>query len=165
MTIELSLRRRSTQARCFASLWLILATLILIGTYLSLPYIAHKTLNYVSQIEGQFPVPTGGATIGDLKTKTFLQMEVVTLVTLVLGLFAVSFACFLLGRSAFVEIELAARYSGLADALCIAGDNFERLEKAAALLVPKAKEFSIPEMFLPKDREAFVELLKLLRKG
>ncbi len=142
-----------------------LATLILIGTYLSLPYIAHKTLNYVSQVERQSPVTTSDATVGNLDTKTSLQMEIVTLVTLVLGLFAVSFACFLLGRSAFVEIELAARCSGLADALCIAGEDFERLEKAADLFVPKAKHFSIPEIFAPKDRESFVELLKLLRNN
>jgi hypothetical protein len=49
---------------------------------------------------------------------------------LTLALLAIRSACFLLGRTAFVEIELAARFLGLAAAICIAGDNLDHLEKA-----------------------------------
>jgi hypothetical protein len=82
---------------------------------------------------------------------------------LALGLLAICFACFLLGRTAFVEIELAARFGGLADALCIAGENFDQLEKAANFLVPGTKYLSVPEIFSTKDLNSVVELLKELR--
>ena len=73
------------------------------------------------------------------------------------------FACFLLGRSAFFEIELAARFNGLADALCIAGSDFGQLEKAANLLVPKTKYFSVPKLFSAKDLSALADVIKQAR--
>jgi hypothetical protein len=165
MTIEHSLRRRATQARCLSILWLSLAVAILIGTYVSLPSVAAKTIIFASQLKEASPTSTVAAVVGNLEPGRLLQANIFSLGTLLLGLSAVSFACFLLGRSAYVEIEIAARCIGLADALCIAGDDFERLQKAADLFVPKAKYFSTPEMFSPKDRESFVEILKLLRKS
>jgi len=165
MTIEHSLRRRATQARCLSILWLSLAVAILIGTYVSLPSVAAKTIIFVSQLKEASPASTVAAVVGNLEPGRLLQANIFSLGTLLLGLSAVSFACFLLGRSAYVEIEIAARCIGLADALCIAGDDFERLQKAADLFVPKAKYFSTPEVFSPKDRESFVEILKLLRKS
>jgi len=83
--------------------------------------------------------------------------------TLVLGLFAVSFACFLLSRSAFIEIELAARFNGLADALCMAGNDLGQLEKAANFLVPKSKYLSVPEIFSAKDLKSLAEFAEQLR--
>lgn len=165
MTIEHSLRRRATQARCLSIIWLSLAVAILIGTYVSLPTVAAKTIVFVSQLKEASPTSTVAVATGNLEPGRILQANIFSLGTLLLGLSAVSFACFLLGRSAYVEIEIAARCIGLADALCIAGDDFERLQKAADLFVPKAKYFSTPEMFSPKDRESFVEILKLLRKS
>jgi len=165
MTIEHSLRRRATQARCLSILWLSLAVAILIGTYASLPSVAAKTAICVSQLKESSLAPTGRPEVVPAETGRILQANVFSFGTLLLGLSAVSFACFLLGRSAYVEIEIAARCIGLADALCIAGDDFERLQKAVDLFVPKAKYFSTPEMFSPKDRESFVEILKLLRKS
>jgi hypothetical protein len=77
-----------------------------------------------------------------------------------LGLLAVCFACFLLGRTAFVEIELAARFGGLADALCLAGEDFGQPEKAASFLVPGTKYLSVPEIFSTKDLSSVVDILK-----
>jgi len=54
-----------------------------------------------------------------------------------LGAAAIGFACYLLSRSALIELGTAARLSGLADALCISGDEIKQFEKAAAVLVPK----------------------------
>ncbi len=64
-----------------------------------------------------------------------------------LGVCVVSFACFLLGRMAFVEVELAARFSGLADALCVAGNDFEQLKKATNLLFHKLNTFPFLKSF------------------
>ena len=82
----------------------------------------------------------------------------------VLGLFAIAFACFLLGRIAFIEIELAARFNGLADAMCIAVNDFGQLEKALTLLVPKAKYLSVPEMISPKNLSSLADVIKQARK-
>src|SRR5437899_6808224 len=139
MTIELSLRRRAIHARCLAGLWLTAAILILVGTYISLPLLVRKTLSAIVEITGS----TQGANTN--------STHIVILSTLIAALSVVSFACYLLCRSAFVEIELAARFSGLADALCIVGSDFEQLEKAVAIFVPKAKYLSVPEMFSVRD--------------
>src|SRR5882762_9187138 len=131
MTIEFSLRRRAIQARYLAILWLSLASIILVATYVTLPVIADRTLRSISKIEIQATETKASTAAHEAVPKTFTYVQFYALGTLALGLFAISFACFLLGRSAFIEIELAARFSGFADALCIAGDNFEQLEKAA----------------------------------
>lgn len=165
MTIETSLRRRATRARQLALVWLLLAVTVLIGTYVSLPSVAHKTLLHVVQIEAGHPASSGEAGTVSPEGGRLLRAQVFTLGTLTLGVFAVSFACYLLGRSAYVEMGMAARCVGLADALCLAGDDFERLQKAAELLVPRMKHFAIPELFSDKDRESLFEILKLLRKG
>jgi len=157
MTIEFSLRRRATQSRCLAAVWLSLAVIILVGTYISLPTVVNKTLRNISQFVGQ----TSG-TNNILMADAHIQFFVMG--TLILGLSAISFACFLLGRSAFVEIELAARYSGLADALCIAGNDFGQLEKAVNLLVPKAKYLSIPEIISSKNLSSMADVIKQARK-
>jgi hypothetical protein len=160
VTIEFSLRRRSERARLMAGVWLSLATLILVGTYISLPIIANATIRTFNSID------SGGGKAGPsqqpAESKSF-HVEIYAVGVLALGLVAVGFACFLLGRTAFVEIEMAARFSGLADALCIAGDNFEHLEKATELLMPATKYLSVPEIFSTKDLDSVVEVLKQLR--
>jgi beta-lactamase regulating signal transducer with metallopeptidase domain len=161
MTIEFSLRRRAARSRYMATLWLALATAILIGTYISLPIIANDTLNAAKSLEAQ---PSGAKnTLQPPVENNAIRIEVYAVSVLALGLLAICFACFLLGRSAFVEIELAARFNGFADALCIAGENFEQLEKAANLLVPKTKFLSVPRIFSPKDVKPILEVLKELR--
>jgi hypothetical protein len=151
MTIEFSLRRRAVRSRYMAILWLSLATLILIGTYISLPVIASSTITTFRNIQ-----PTA-----DNKPP---HIELYALGVVTLALLAIGFACFLLGRTAFVEIELAARFAGLADAVCIAGDSFDQLEKAANLLVPGTKYLSVPEIFSTKDLGSVLkEVLKELR--
>jgi len=157
MTIELSLRRRATQSRYLALLWLSLTIIILIGTYISIPLIAGNALLSVSA--------TLNANSSGTTSPSEGQVFYCAMGMLVFGLSAIAFARFLLGRTAFIELEAAARSNGLADALCIADGNLEAFEKAANLLVPKGKYFSIPGVLSRKDREAFVEILKFLRKG
>jgi len=144
-----------------ATLCLALATAILIGTYISLPIIASNTLSAVKSLEAQ---PSGAkATSQAPLENNATRIEVYAVSVLTLGLLPVGFACFLLGRSAFVEIELAARFDGFADALCIAGENFDQLEKAANLLVPVTKYLSAPKIFSPKDLKPILEVLKEVR--
>jgi len=150
MTIEFSLRRRAVRSRYMAILWLSLATLILVGTYISLPLIASRTIATFRDIQ-----PTA-----DNKAP---HIELYALGVVTLALLAIGFACFLLGRTAFVEIELAARFAGLADAVCIAGDSFDHLEKAANLLVPGTKYLSVPEIFSTKDLGSVLQVLKEIR--
>jgi hypothetical protein len=146
-----------------AIVWLILATAILVGTYVSLPLIANNTLLTVKNVEPKSSAATT-STAQPITESKMPHTELYTLGILTLALLAICFASFLLGRSAFVEIELAARFVGLADALCIAGDNFDQLEKAAALLMPETKYLSVPEIFSTKDLGSIMEVLKQLRK-
>jgi len=160
MTIEFSLRRRARQARLLAILWLSLATIILVSTFLYLPFFAEETLNAVGKIE---PAPRNAVSFEAAEKDPLSHVQLYVLGTVTLGVLAISFACFLLGRSAFVEIELAARFSGIADALCIAGDRLDQLEKAANLLVPAAKYLSVPEIFSVKDLQSLADTMKQLK--
>ncbi len=150
MTIEFSLRRRAKRARYMAILWLSLATLILVGTYISLPLIANSTLSTFNSTERQSSEARANPAQPTADGRS-PHIELYGIGVLALGLLAICFACFLLGRTAFVEIELAARCGGFADALCLAGENFDQLEKAANLLVPGTKYLSVPEIFSTKD--------------
>jgi hypothetical protein len=165
MTIEFSLRRRARQSRLLAIIWLGMATFILVATYVSLPHFARQTLYSIGKIDIQSVEAKNVPTVDSPETKSLVHMQLYALGTLALGLLAISFACFLLGRTAFVEIELAARFSGIADALCIAGDNFEQLEKAADLLVPAAKYLSVPDIFSVRDLQSVAEVLKQVKPG
>jgi hypothetical protein len=145
-----------------AVFWLSLATLILVGTYISLPLVANSTFSAVHRMEFESPGPKMSITqaTGEIGS---LRVEVYTLGVLALSLLAVCFACFLLGRTAFVAIELAARFAAFADALCIAGENFDQLEKATNLLLPGTKYLSVPDIFSTKDLGSLVDILKELR--
>jgi hypothetical protein len=162
MTIEFSLRRRAKYSRRMAVFWLSLATLILVGTYISLPLIANKTLSTIRTLELE---TTGSRTMSAQPTadSASTRVELYSIGVLALGLLAVCFACFLLGRTAFVEIELAARSAAFADALCLAGENFDQLEKAANLMLPGTKYLSVPEIFSTKDLSSLLEVLKEIR--
>jgi hypothetical protein len=163
MTLEFSLRRRAARSRYMAIVWLLLATLILVVTYISLPLIASRTITTFGKLESQ-PSGVGAVAIqptADNKAAPHIELYALGVVTL--ALLAISFACFLLGRTAFVEIELAARFAGLADAVCIAGDSFDNLEKAANLLAPGTKYLSVPEIFSIKDLGSVLEVLKQTR--
>jgi hypothetical protein len=141
-----------------AVFWLGLATLILVGTYISLPLVANRTLTAIHAME----MESRAATTPNVDAKP-PHVELYAIGVLALSLFTVSFACFLLGRTAFVEIELAARFAAFADALCLAGDNFDQLERAANLLLPGTKYLSVPEIFSVKDLGPLVDVLKELR--
>jgi hypothetical protein len=162
MTLEFSLRRRARTARYLAAGWLILATLILVGTYVSLPIAAshiagafrHSTVEQtVVPISGAQPHGEAGAQHAEFYVIGVLALCVLT----------ICFACFLLGRAGFVEIELSARFFAFADALCLAGDDFERLEKSANLMLPGTKYLSVPEIFSTKDLDSLVEVIKAIK--
>lgn len=138
-----------------ANVWLGLATVILVTTFASLPVVTQKTLSSMER--------DGSVEAKNVEAKPLSHPQLYTVVVLALGLIAISFACFLLGRAAFVETELAARFSGFADALCVAGDNFDHLEKAANILMPEAKYLSVPDIFSAKDLQSLVEILKELK--
>jgi hypothetical protein len=127
----------------------------LIGTYLSIPSIAGKAL---SSINANLNANSNGGALPSDGQAFYCAMGM-----LVFGLSAISFACLLLGRSAFIELEMAARMNGLADALCLADGSLENFEKATKLLVPKGKYLTVPGIPSQKDGAAFVEILKLLR--
>jgi hypothetical protein len=152
MTIEHSLRRRAAKARVFAVLCLTIAVIVLVGTYLSLPAIAGQTLNAISKIEGASP--TGNGESG------FANPHVFTLLTLGLGVIAISCASFLLGRYAMAELASAGRLGGIADALCVSGNEFAQFEKAAAVFVPKLQAAS---KLTAEDVKEFAELAKKIR--
>lgn len=155
MTIEFALRRRAFRSRCVSSLWLLLTVVILIGTYISVPQLVNKSLVVA---ETYSHVHYGALSPATNRDKTYVVMAMVAFC-----LVAIGFACFILSRSAFIENELAARYYGLADAICIAGNRFEDFEKAAHLLVPKSKSFAITDVISEKDRTALMSMLKVLR--
>jgi len=162
MTIEFSLRRRATRARYMAFGWLTLATLILVGTYISLPLIANSTIAAIHAVAMESHAPRASTTVSVADSNP-PHIELYSIGLLALSLLAILFACFLIGRAAFVEIELAARFAAFADALCLAGDDFDRLEKAVNLLLPGTKYLSVPEIFSTKDLGSVVEILKQLR--
>jgi hypothetical protein len=162
MTIEFSLRRRAKRARFMAILWLSLAATILVGAYVSLALIANGTLRTIHAVEVDSSGVKANPSQPGAESKS-PHVEIYAIGVLALGLSAICFACFLLGRTAFVEIELAARFVGFADALCIAGENFEQLEKAVNLLVPGTKYLSVPEIFSIKDLGSVVDVVKELR--
>jgi hypothetical protein len=161
MTIEFSLRRRARLARYMAMFWLTFATVILVGTYVSLPLVANRALGtiHTMDMESSASRPT---TQPLLDTKA-PHIELYAIGVLTLSLLAICFACFLLGRAAFVEIELSARFAAFADALCIAGDNFEHLEKAANLMVPGTKYLSVPEIFSTKHLDSLMDFIKAIK--
>lgn len=138
-----------------AAFWLALASLILISTYLSLPLVAGGTLRAFNSAFS-FEMQTQSPSITP-------HVELYATGVLALGIFAICFACFLIGRTAFVEIELAARFLALADALCLAGSNLEQLEKAANFLLPGTKYLSVPEIFSVKDLDTVATIIKDLR--
>jgi hypothetical protein len=160
MTLEFSLRRRARLARYMAMLWLTFATVILVGTYVSLPLVANRALGSIHSMDMESSASR--PTTPSLDTKA-PHIELYAIGVLTLSLLAICFACFLLGRAAFVEIELSARFAAFADALCIAGDNFERLEKAANLMVPGTKYLSVPEIFSTKNLDSLMDFIKALK--
>ena len=153
-------RRRAVRSRYLAALWLSLSVVILVATYISLPIVAGKTLSTLATSDSPTASSKGAQDSAATDAKASLHVQIYTIGTLALGLIAISFACFLLGRSAFVEMELAARFDAFADALCIAGDDFDRLEKFANLLMPSTKYLSVPEIFSTKDMASVLETLK-----
>jgi hypothetical protein len=159
MTIEFSLRQRAAKARWLATMWLSLAVIVLAACYISFPLIADETLRSVNQLESCI-ANSGNGSAPTTEKSTIVQFHVFAIIILILCLFAVSFASYLLARTAFIELESAARFIGLADAICIAGDDFDKLQKAATLLVPTSKYF--PELS-EKNLKSFLEIVKSTR--
>lgn len=162
MTLEFSLRRRAQLARYMAVLWLTVATAILVGTYVSLPLIANRALGTIHTMDMETSASRPATTQPPADAKA-PHIELYAIGVLTLSLLAICFACFLLGRAAFVEIELSARFAAFADALCLAGDDFERLEKGENLMLPGTKYLSVPEIFSTKDLASVVDVIKAVK--
>lgn len=145
-----------------SAFWLSLATLLLVGTYISLPLIANRTVRAFQAMETETPGPGASITLASPAGRSS-HLELYAIGVSALSVLAVCFACFLLGRAAFVEIELAARFLAIADALCLAGGDFAQLEKAANLLMPGTKYLSVPEIFSLKDFSSVADIVKELR--
>jgi hypothetical protein len=154
VTIEASLRKRAKQLHLTACLLLLSAVVILLGTYSSLPYFTGLALKSIRE-----------AMLASISPTSSLEQMVFSFAigAVILAFAAIIYSCTLLGRGAYVAIELATQASGLADALCIAGDNLVQLEKYVALLVPATKHFSPAELVSGKDVETLIELLKKLK--
>jgi hypothetical protein len=164
MTIELSLRKRALQARGVSIIFLSTAVLLLLSTYISLPFIADKTLDSINAFE--LHTVQSGSIAKDESSgirKSFSGIHVFALTTMVLGVSAISLGCYLLGKGAFMEMERAGRLCGIADALCISGDSLEQFEKAVTLLVPKGEFHTMKELFSADDLKSLAEILKPLR--
>ena len=148
----MSLRRRATRSRVAACLFLLAAVGILLSTYITLPRFAGWSLRSIREAM----LTTACSSLSSLEQMVFA----LAIGTVVLGLAAVAYGCLLLGRGASLALELAAQSNGLADALCLAGDNADQLERVIALLVPAAKHFSPADLISEKDRDTIIEILK-----
>jgi hypothetical protein len=157
MTIEFSLRRRANQSRYLAVLFVTVAVLILVGTYISLPLIVSRSLGSVAAT-----INTNGNTTASISGGLALYCG---LGIILFGVTGIAFACYLLARSAFAELELSARATSIADALCISGGSFESLEKAINVLLPSGGQIGSARVLSSNDMESIIELVKLLRKA
>lgn len=153
MTIETSLRYRALWCRCLAVLWLAVITLILTCVYISLPTIVGAVLEYLSLANKSL------AASGSVAYNYQLMIIVITVAELALAL-SVSY---IFARSAYVESETAARLTGIADALCIAGSDIDKFEKAAAILVPRSKILLSGGPMSKTDLKPLADIIKLLR--
>jgi hypothetical protein len=166
MTIEFSLRRRAIQAKRRGAIWLSLALIILLGTYTSLPFVTGVTLRSTGEFN-QVAQNSDKAKEGDVRIgpseMSFLNGRFLAVISLTFGVTIISFAAYLLGRSALIEMESSTRFSGLADAICVAGDDLEQFERAASICVPKTKLFSGSKLFSSKDLQSVADMVKQLR--
>jgi hypothetical protein len=151
------------QSRILAMIWLVMATTILICTYATLPRVAAKTFSTIEGAESQKIDSSLPARSEESANSSKTHTQFYALGTIALGLAAVGFSCFLLGRAAFVEIELAARYGGIADALCLGCTTTLELEKAVNILVPAARYLSVPDIFSVNDLKSVFEIVGQLK--
>jgi hypothetical protein len=163
MTIEFSLRRRAARSRRLAVLWLALTAAILVGTYVSLPHLAIDLLTSITRIEQ----PSSKSNIGSQDTaavpkRPMVSAHVFTLTTLGFGVSAVAFACYLLSRSALIEVDAAARLNGLADAICVAANEIKNFERASTILVPKPEPRDV-SILSANDLKLIADTVKQLK--
>ena len=163
MTIEFSLRRRAARSRRLAVLWLVLTAAILVGTYVSLPHLATDLLTSITRIEQPFSKSDSGSkdTAAEPK-RPMVSAHIFTLTTLGFAVSAVAFACYLLSRSALIEVDAAARLNGLADAICIAADDIKKFEQACAVFVPK-REPRDASILAANDLKVIADTVKQLK--
>lgn len=153
MTIEHSLRRRAFQAKGFGVLWICTATLIFVIAFLWSPFLLKETiLVFAEHGSLQLPIPASDSAV--------LPPDYIAGI----GLFAVAallvcYGTYLLGRSAMLELERSAFFNGLADAVCIAGNDFVQLEKAIALFVPSSRHLRQTDILSMKEVKALLQVL------
>lgn len=147
MTIESLLRRRARRSRIIATAWICLAFMPPLTVYFTLPFVVSYTLQTTVEI---------GSAVKNLSGAE-LNPQNLTVITMILAVGVVCFASYLLMRWALLEIECAVRYSGLADALCISGSDFEKLEKSVALFVPRTKHLGLIEALPLNELKSLLE--------
>jgi len=164
MTIELSLRRRALQSRMTALILFGIVLLVLVKSYYSIPFLAVETLKATQEISiaGGESRPTTADKEQDAKNHSG-GVPLFSVGALALGVSTIAFCAYLLGKGGFIELESARRLDGLADALCLCGGDFSRLEKAAEIFVPVGK-YSAPENTAVDDLKALAEIVDKIRK-
>lgn len=146
-----------------ATVWLGLALVVLGVVYSSLPFIVGKTLRVLATPEHvSGPAAKFDKELANDFTPSNYK-QIIAVVSLVFGFGVVSYAAYLLGRCAQVEYAAASHFGGLADALCIAGEDLQRFEKAAAILVPKFAALSDSTLFSTKEIQSIGEVFKQLK--
>jgi len=153
ISIESSLRRRAAKNRYYGALWIISAILILAFVYFSLPLFLNRTLTKITLLNDA--LQQAGSKV--------LNVDILIIAFFIIGLitaFAASYICF---KSALIEIEMSARLTGLADALCVAGKDLDQFEKAASIFVPRTRYLLSGNGSPMKDLKPITELIKLFR--
>jgi len=152
MKIETHLRKRAKMARVFFCLWMTASAGFLLLVFLQVPEITDRTVRATLYAADQWHPPS----------KDF-DPQFVCLSALTIGLVAICTGSYLLARTALKALDRSILYSGLADALCIAGDSMAELEKAVAIFVPRAVKSKALDVFPLKEAQEIVEILKKFR--
>lgn len=133
--LESSLRSRASRAKYSSAVCLSLSVVTLIFAYISLPWFIDKALFSIVSFEIDVSTVT-------IATSNDLYIRVFSIAVLFVGIAAIAFACYLLSRFAFIQLELSVRFNGLADALCICGNDLALFDKASIIFAPKTKYVS-----------------------
>ena len=152
MTIERALRTRAKQARRTALVCSCAAISILIAVYGLMPAFIERTFDAIVRISETIKLPVGGA----------LNVQSMTIITIGMGVSLAALASYLLAKAASSEKGFATRCSGLADALCLAGNDLVALEKVAPLFLSVCNRNTNTGGLPVKDIKAILDLRKEL---
>lgn len=152
MKIETHLRKRARWSRVSFCFWMASSAGFLLLVFLKAPQITDSTIRATLYAADQW----------HFHGKHF-DPQLVCLSALAIGLVSACMASYLLARTGLIELERSMLYSGLADALCIAGSSMAELEKAVAIFVPRTIKGKALDGLGVKGAQEVIELLKKLR--